>query len=822
MVDAVDSVHKIYKGKIDSKNIFISPDFKKHKPLTVAILPLENLSREEEASKIMRRLLYNNFSSLAYSDVEPAEIDREIPNFKTHQIFKKINPQKIGKKLRTDAIIVGKVTEFESLYAGIYSSISVETDLKMLDTETGELLWSVKHKETQRTGSIPTSALGAILAAASTALDLTRYNFISTANHLCRAVVETIPDSSNLKGRSSPKIAAMAHDGMKKTLKKGDRLQVGIEGTPGLNAEFFIKPESESIRMEEKEPGSYMGTYVVREGTEISDGLIVVKLFDRYRNASTWEDTLGNVNIDGVPPSPVTGLKTIPGNRSVRLKWNPSDAKDVVKYHILRSKTPLTGYKVVRKTEFTSFKDKAVTNRSTYFYRITAADMAGNMSQPLPGISSTPLPPGPTILKGAISKDTTLYPGANPYILKGNVSVPNDIQLFINPGVIIKGNPKSALTVNGLVTAAGEADSPVIFSAVRKNRRWEGIVFKNAKVNSSMSHFSVTDAKNGIHIVDCSPNISKGTIKHCETGIRIQGNTASPLLKQLTVYQNKMDGILISGLAHPRITHSRIAYNEKSGIVIDSSPAKVLANEIRFNLDGITLKSSNALVGGNQIVDNRRTAMSVKDSSSHSMKVDLNYFGYPSLVRAFSSQNDLISSSIEILETSDYKSPRKKITVKPFPESVSKDVSGFLIVTHPGKIFTASGALFTPSKKTHTNVSDKRFKSYIAGISAVQNKNYKKAIPLLEYAKEDTSRRASSLYWLGFCYLETGQYTKAVVHYNKASKLEPDNMDYLLRLGIALHMAGSKTDAETVYKEVLKRDPKNKDAIKFLNALHEI
>ena len=219
MIREVDTIHEAYRGGIDKEDVFVAKNFQKSMPLTVAVLPFENLSREPEAADIFRRLFYNNFSSLAYSDIELSNIDQLISGFSTKDIFKTIEPRKVGETLKADAIIVGKITQFESLYAGVYSHISVGAEIKMFDKDSGEVLWSLTHTETSRSGSVPTSIVGAILSAATTALDLTKYNFIATANHFCQLAVHTIPSSKGRKGKILPRITTMAHDGMKKVLK---------------------------------------------------------------------------------------------------------------------------------------------------------------------------------------------------------------------------------------------------------------------------------------------------------------------------------------------------------------------------------------------------------------------------------------------------------------------------------------------------------------------------------------------------------------------------------------------------------------------------
>ena len=588
----IDSMQEKLEHRVPTENLFVAPDYDKDKPLSVAILPFENLTQEKEAPDLLQRLFYNNFSSLAYKDVELSIINTKLPNFNSKNIFENPDLNKDGKRLGADALILGRVTEFESFYAGVYSSFTVAVELKMIDAETQQVLWSVKHKEVQRSGSIPTTPIGAIITAASSALDLSRYHIITTINKLCQSAVETIPPSDNLKGKSFPKISNLVHNGVNRILIKGERLEVGVEGTAGLNATFSISPWEKPIQMQEKTPGTYIGSYIVRPKDTLSDGVIVVRLSDSWNNVCRWEDTLGFVNIDGVPPDSPSGLETIPGSQNVLLRWNKSAAGDVAEYSIWRSKTPLSGYQKIHNTEFTRFEDKDLENYTTYFYRVMALDRAGNKSQAIVGIPGTPVPPGPTPVEGNLPDDSIWHSGANPYHLKGDVTVPKGFILTIKPGVIIKADAKSRLIIHGRLDAIGEKNAPVLFTASDKNQPWGGIVFERSAEKCRLSNFELNDSEIGILIIESSPEIVTGTVKECMTGIRIEGSRAAPVLDDLTIYKNKTDGIVSTDMAEARITRCRIAYNLDTGVKLIRSPAKVLKNDISYNKNGVSPRSS--------------------------------------------------------------------------------------------------------------------------------------------------------------------------------------------------------------------------------------
>ncbi|MGD2150654.1 MAG: tetratricopeptide repeat protein [Desulfobacterales bacterium] len=825
----IDRIQGALERKIPAENLFVAPDYDKDRPLSVSILPFENLTREKEASDLLRRLFYNNFSSLAYKDIELSTINAKLPNYKPQNIFKSVDPTRVGELLDSDALVIGRITEFESFYAGIYSSFTVAVELKMIDAETRRVLWSVKHKEIQRSGSIPATPIGAIITAASNALDLSRYHIITTINKLCQAAVETIPPSANLKGKSFPKISNLVHNGMNRILKKGERLQVGIEGTAGLKATFRIAPWKTTIDMQEKTPGTYIGSYLVRHKNTISDGVIVVRLSDDWNNVCRWEDTLGFVNIDGVPPDSPTGLQTVAGSQKVLLRWNKSTAADIAGYSIWRSITPLSGYEKIHTTEFTRFEDKDLKNYTSYFYRVIAADRAGNKSQTIVGIPGTPVPPGPTTVQGSLAEDSIWHSGANPYCLKGDVIVPAGSILTINPGVMVKADAKSRLIIRGRLDVSGKKNAPVLFLAADKDRNWGGIIFERSSEKCRLSHFELHGSEIGFRIIESSPELVGGTVKECITGIRIEGSKASPVLDDLTIYRNKTNGVEAVDMAKARITSCRIAYNSDTGIKLIRSPAKVLKNDISYNQNGVLLDQAPALVGGNRIIDNLKNGIVAKNMDFPSLKIDLNYFGNPQDVRIFSSHPGRKTARITILTSKDYQGGRQAVAMSPFPESGSKNEKSLIIATRAeetsatkeAKVKTTEQKSATTQLDTQATATKSALNAFIDGVSAVRKKDYPKAIKLLNIAKKEKSREAETRFWLGFCYLETGRLKKAIFNYHQATKLDPDNSQYLLHLGSALYLSGQPSEAEIIYKEVLHREPDNKDARQFLNLLQE-
>ncbi|MCJ7771867.1 MAG: right-handed parallel beta-helix repeat-containing protein [Desulfobacterales bacterium] len=369
----------------------------------------------------------------------------------------------------------------------------------------------------------------------------------------------------------------------------------------------------------------------------------------------------------------------------------------------------------------------------------------------------------------------------------------------------------------------GETDLPVIFEASTKGGIWNGIVMNRSSEMSRIYNFVLSDATVGIKVIEGSPEIANGTVMNCITGIHVKGSNAFPLLDDLTIYQNKENGIEIVDMAQPIISRCRIAYNNEAGIKVERSQASIFFNEISFNRDGITLNKSVTAIKGNVLLNNQRSAIIAADISKQTLGIGLNYFGNPGNVQAFSSQPGEEGEVIKVMATKRQDNATEDVRVTPYPETLPEEYESIFIVTYSGEIasdaISANTSEEMPSETPEKEPPGSSLNAYIEAVAAIREKNYEKAIPLLEIAKNEPSRASSSNFWLGVCYLETGEVEKAVNSYQTASVLEPEDVNYLLHLGVVLHIAGRKIEAEKIYRDVLKREPGNTQARKFMAVL---
>lgn len=93
---------------------------------------------------------------------------------------------------------------------------------------------------------------------------------------------------------------------------------------------------------------------------------------------------------------------------------------------------------------------------------------------------------GQTIVSSDITSDTTWTTAGSPYILDTTIFVKNNATLTINPGVIVRGEPRSGvgeagapgslvITKTGKIIASGDASSTIIFTTAAVDNNGDGL-----------------------------------------------------------------------------------------------------------------------------------------------------------------------------------------------------------------------------------------------------------------------------------------------------------------------------------------------------------
>lgn len=164
-------------------------------PKSIAILPFGNQTESEDIAEIVRTTFYSHLSAQPYKDIELYEVDRKLKRYDLpeYEKFGKASAKKVGRILRCDAVVVGEVTEFQKLYAGLYSQMAVGASIAVWDTRTGKKIWSDEHVTRNHEGGIPLAITDLAMIGIRSGMNLTESEKIKTVDELSRHFTTRIP-----------------------------------------------------------------------------------------------------------------------------------------------------------------------------------------------------------------------------------------------------------------------------------------------------------------------------------------------------------------------------------------------------------------------------------------------------------------------------------------------------------------------------------------------------------------------------------------------------------------------------------------------------
>ena len=119
----------------------------------VAVLPFEDLSSDRGAGARMSRYFVSELLEAEVFDiVEPGEVSNQLVKLGALGVSE-LTPELIvglGRDLRAEALFFGTVTESASVRSGSTTESVITINVRLVETETGSVVWSTTLTETGR------------------------------------------------------------------------------------------------------------------------------------------------------------------------------------------------------------------------------------------------------------------------------------------------------------------------------------------------------------------------------------------------------------------------------------------------------------------------------------------------------------------------------------------------------------------------------------------------------------------------------------------------------------------------------------------------
>jgi hypothetical protein len=133
-----------------NQSFSIHADFHSRRPKTIAVLPMANLSFESEAGHHLYSEVYRRLQSKGYLRISVDTVMEKMRRLgiQTPGQIAGISPERLGRELNCDAVIIGQIDQSASIHGGAYDAIVVSCSLGLMDCRDGEIIWRCEQWRT--------------------------------------------------------------------------------------------------------------------------------------------------------------------------------------------------------------------------------------------------------------------------------------------------------------------------------------------------------------------------------------------------------------------------------------------------------------------------------------------------------------------------------------------------------------------------------------------------------------------------------------------------------------------------------------------------
>lgn len=306
-------------------------DFDRDYPLRVAVLPFYQVDgsgkfveddgsiaidqlpafsdvEKEAPPEYLRKLVQSEIVGTSLDPITPIIVDRNL----SHSGYTKprsldldlqriiqVPPKELCTRiLSCDAIMYGKVTNWDRSYYGIQAVSRVGFELKVVSAKSGKVVFETTAYDSDGRGILkgPTGFSDLVVAPLE---GLDNSVITGLAKRVVRKAIEPlkVPTKEQLEERSPPSIFAATHDAFSGVLKRDQVLTVLIFATSASTATLSIGSAVKDIPIIERSPGHYVGEYHPSKSDAFVNAPVSVALVDKLGRRASLQIGRGELTL---------------------------------------------------------------------------------------------------------------------------------------------------------------------------------------------------------------------------------------------------------------------------------------------------------------------------------------------------------------------------------------------------------------------------------------------------------------------------------------------------------------------------------------------
>jgi cell division septation protein DedD len=169
----------------------------------VCVLPFVDKANVPGLANKVRQSFAGHLSIKHFADAELYEIDSRLETFGAQ--WQIASTQDLGKALKCNALVYGEVTQASRLYLALYSQLTLEGGILLVDAETGQTLVKDSYATKFRSAGVPLSPLSVLPDVVKNLSNLSDAQMVRAVDDLGRHLAEKVPD---LPAMPAPRIVA--------------------------------------------------------------------------------------------------------------------------------------------------------------------------------------------------------------------------------------------------------------------------------------------------------------------------------------------------------------------------------------------------------------------------------------------------------------------------------------------------------------------------------------------------------------------------------------------------------------------------------------
>jgi cell division septation protein DedD len=158
----------------------------------VCVLPFADKVKVPGLASQIRQSFAGHLSIKHFADTELHEIDSRLETLGPQ--WHSTSAQELGRILGCNALIYGEVTRASRLYLALYSQLTLESNILLVDAKTGQTLVKDGYATKFRSAGLPLSPLSFVPDAVRTLTNLSDMQMVRAVDDLGRNLAGKVPD----------------------------------------------------------------------------------------------------------------------------------------------------------------------------------------------------------------------------------------------------------------------------------------------------------------------------------------------------------------------------------------------------------------------------------------------------------------------------------------------------------------------------------------------------------------------------------------------------------------------------------------------------